>query len=95
MGLLGAPSDPDLFIDHTLKGKVKNKVVVITGGSSGIGKAAAIKIAEVGGKVVICGRDAEKLQETAAGDRSAAARFDLCRRHLPTCKTCGYLSRRC
>jgi NAD(P)-dependent dehydrogenase (short-subunit alcohol dehydrogenase family) len=56
--------DPDLFIDHTLKGKVKNKVVVITGGSSGIGKAAAIKIAEAGGKVVICGRDAEKLQET-------------------------------
>jgi NAD(P)-dependent dehydrogenase (short-subunit alcohol dehydrogenase family) len=56
--------DPDLFIDRTLKGKVKNKVVVITGGSSGIGKAAAIKIAEAGGKVVICGRDAEKLQET-------------------------------
>jgi NAD(P)-dependent dehydrogenase (short-subunit alcohol dehydrogenase family) len=56
--------DPDLFIDRTLKGKVKNKVVVITGGSSGIGKAAAIKIAEVGGKVVICGRDAGKLQET-------------------------------
>ena len=56
--------DPDLFIDRTLKGKVKNKVVVITGGSSGIGKAAAIKIAEAGGKVVICGRDVEKLEET-------------------------------
>ena len=56
--------DPDLFIDHTLKGKVRNKVVVITGGSSGIGKAAAIKIAEAGGKVVICGRDVEKLKET-------------------------------
>ena len=56
--------DPDLFIDHTLKGKVRNKVVVITGGSSGIGKAAAIKIAEAGGKVVICGRDVEKLEET-------------------------------
>ena len=27
--------DPDLFIDRTLKGKVRNKVVVITGGSSG------------------------------------------------------------
>jgi|ERR1700674_642070 len=55
--------DPDLLIDRTLKGKVKNKVVVITGGSSGIGKAAAFKIAEAGGKVVICGRDAQKLQE--------------------------------
>lgn len=56
--------DPDLFIDRTLAGQVKDKVVVITGGSSGIGKAAAIKIAEAGAKVVICGRDVEKLEET-------------------------------
>jgi NADP-dependent 3-hydroxy acid dehydrogenase YdfG len=58
-------------------------VVVITGGSSGIGKAAAIKIAEAGGKVVICGRDAEKLQETQ--QEIEAPRWqdlDLCRRHL-------------
>ncbi len=38
--------DPDLFIDRTLKGQVQGKVVVITGGSSGIGLAAAHKIAE-------------------------------------------------
>ena len=33
--------DPDLSIDRSLKGAVKGKVVVITGGSSGIGEAAA------------------------------------------------------
>jgi len=37
--------DPDLFIDRTLKGRVQGKVVVVTGGSSGIGLAAAHKIA--------------------------------------------------
>ncbi|MEO7325265.1 MAG: SDR family oxidoreductase [Dokdonella sp.] len=56
--------DPDLFVDHSLSGKVKNKVVVITGGSSGIGKAAAMKIAAAGAKLVICARGAEELDLT-------------------------------
>ncbi len=55
--------DPDLSIDRSLKGAVKGKVVVITGGSSGIGEAAAIRVAEAGGKVVVVARDEEKLAE--------------------------------
>jgi NAD(P)-dependent dehydrogenase (short-subunit alcohol dehydrogenase family) len=53
--------DPDLFIDRTLKGQVQGKVVVITGGSSGIGLAAAHKIAHAGAITVLVARDAEKL----------------------------------
>jgi NAD(P)-dependent dehydrogenase (short-subunit alcohol dehydrogenase family) len=53
--------DPDLFIDHTLKGQVAGKVVLITGGSSGIGLAAAHKIAAAGAIAVIVGREQEKL----------------------------------
>ncbi|HQR56904.1 MAG TPA: SDR family oxidoreductase [Burkholderiaceae bacterium] len=53
--------DPDLFIDRTLKGQVQGKVVVITGGSSGIGLAAAHKIAQAGATTVIIARDPEKL----------------------------------
>jgi NAD(P)-dependent dehydrogenase (short-subunit alcohol dehydrogenase family) len=55
--------DPALSVDRTLKGQVKGKVVLITGGSSGIGLAAAHKIAAAGATTIICGRDAAKLAE--------------------------------
>jgi NAD(P)-dependent dehydrogenase (short-subunit alcohol dehydrogenase family) len=55
--------DPDLFIDRTLKGTVQGKVVLITGGSSGIGLASAHKFAEAGAVTIICGRDQDKLDE--------------------------------
>ena len=55
--------DPDLFIDRSLKGAVGGKVVLITGGSSGIGLAAACKFAEAGAITVICARGEDKLQQ--------------------------------
>ncbi|QAZ40013.1 short chain dehydrogenase [Methylibium sp. Pch-M] len=55
--------DPDLFIDRSLRGTVGGKVVLVTGGSSGIGLAAACKFAEAGAVTVICARDADKLDE--------------------------------
>ncbi len=53
--------DPDLFVDRSLKGKVKGKVVVITGGSSGIGLATAQKVAAAGAVTVIVARGEEDL----------------------------------
>ena len=58
--------DPELFIDRSLKGAVGGKVVLITGGSSGIGLAAAHKFAEAGATTIICGRDQAKLDEACA-----------------------------
>ena len=58
--------DPDLFIDRTLSGKVRDKVVVVTGSSSGIGKATALKLAAAGAKVILVARGEEKLLETHA-----------------------------
>lgn len=56
--------DPELFVDRSLTGAIKDKVVLITGASSGIGKAAALKIAEAGAKTLIVARTEEKLLET-------------------------------
>jgi NAD(P)-dependent dehydrogenase (short-subunit alcohol dehydrogenase family) len=56
--------DPDLFVDHTLRGKVENRVVLITGGSSGIGRATAFKVAEAGAKVLIVARGEAELNQT-------------------------------
>ena len=74
--------DPDLFVDRTLRGHVANKVVLITGGSSGIGKASAIKVAEAGAKVIIVARGQEELFATrdeiiAAGGKCWAYTCDL------------------
>ncbi|MFG6442733.1 SDR family oxidoreductase [Roseateles sp. LKC17W] len=55
--------DPALFIDRSLKGATGGKVVLVTGGSSGIGLAAAIKFAEAGAITLICARDQIKLDE--------------------------------
>ncbi len=67
--------DPELFIDRTLKGTVAGKVVLITGGSSGIGLAAAHKFAEAGATTVICGRDQDKLDEACAEAKAKGYSF--------------------
>ena len=56
--------DPDLFRDRSLSGRVRDRVVVVTGGSSGIGKATATMMAQAGAKVAIVARDPEKLADT-------------------------------
>jgi NAD(P)-dependent dehydrogenase (short-subunit alcohol dehydrogenase family) len=56
--------DPDLFKDRSFEGAVNGKTVVITGASSGIGKAAAMKIAAAGGIPLLVARSADKLEET-------------------------------
>ncbi len=55
--------DPALLIDKSLRGTVAGKVVLVTGGSSGIGLAAAVKFAKAGATTIICARDEAKLAE--------------------------------
>lgn len=62
--------DPDLHVDRSLRARVDGRVVLITGGSSGIGKATAMKVAEAGATTIIAARGAERLE---AAKREAAA----------------------
>ncbi len=57
--------DPDLFIDKSLSGRVKDKRVMVTGATSGIGLAVAEMLAEAGAHLIIVARGQEKLDETA------------------------------
>ena len=45
---------------------MKDQVVIITGGSSGIGKALAVSFAKRDAKVVITGRNEDRLKEVTA-----------------------------
>jgi len=67
--------DPELFIDRTLKGTVGGKVVLVTGGSSGIGLAAAHKFAEAGATTIICGRDQDKLDAACQEAKAKGYQF--------------------
>ena len=54
--------DPDLFKDRSFEAAINGKTVVITGASSGIGQAAAMKIAAAGGIPILVARGMEKLE---------------------------------
>ena len=74
--------DPDLYKDRSFEGAVNGKTVVITGASSGIGRAAALKIAAAGGIPILVARTKEKLDEVkaeieAAGGTAYVAPCDL------------------
>ncbi len=45
---------------------IKNKVVIITGASSGLGEATALLLAKYGAKVVLAARRKERLEKLAS-----------------------------
>jgi len=55
-----------VHVEEVLKKKVRNKRVLITGASSGIGRASAIRLASAGARVLLVARSADKLRNTEA-----------------------------
>jgi NAD(P)-dependent dehydrogenase (short-subunit alcohol dehydrogenase family) len=56
------------------------RTFLVTGGSSGIGRGTAIRLSELGARIVVAGRNPQRLEETLsslAGEGHAAREFDL------------------
>ncbi len=56
--------------EETLVGKIKDKVILITGAASGIGRATAMKLAATGARLVLFDRDEENLEEVSGAIRA-------------------------
>ncbi len=60
------------------EGKLEGKVALVTGGSSGIGRAIALRFTKEGAKVLIIGRNHTRLEEVASqSDNIAYVQGDL------------------
>ncbi len=65
-----------------MTGRMADKVVIITGGGTGIGRASAERLAEEGAHVIVCGRRREPLDDTTkaigvAGGSAEAVVLDV------------------
>jgi NAD(P)-dependent dehydrogenase (short-subunit alcohol dehydrogenase family) len=70
--------DPDLFKDRSLSGAISGKVVMITGASSGIGEAAAVKCGVAGATVLLVARSVDKLEAAKAEIEEAGGKAEIC-----------------
>jgi NADP-dependent 3-hydroxy acid dehydrogenase YdfG len=62
---------------QSLEQKISGLTILITGGTTGIGRETALQLAEMGANVLICGHDEQHLQDTLNGRHEGSRRGAL------------------
>src|SRR5438128_5539622 len=71
-----------------------SSTALITGGTSGIGRAAANKLAQLGMHVIVVGRNAERGEKTVADIRAAGGKADFISSDLRDASSAREVARR-
>ncbi|HEY8643931.1 MAG TPA: SDR family oxidoreductase [Candidatus Dormibacteraeota bacterium] len=66
--------DPEALTPRNLRGALENKVVVVTGASSGIGRATAVEMGRHGARMMLVSRTKEKLEALASEIKDAGGK---------------------
>jgi NAD(P)-dependent dehydrogenase (short-subunit alcohol dehydrogenase family) len=86
--------DPELPTPANLRRVLQGRVVVITGASSGIGRAVAVRAAAAGATTVLVSRGREKLEEVSAEIEAAGGRAAVYPTDLSDVEACRGMVRR-
>jgi len=70
----------DAYLDHLFS--LRGRTAVVTGGSSGIGRAMALALSQAGAAVVVVARRREPLQQAVDEMRATGGRADMVRGDL-------------
>jgi 3-oxoacyl-[acyl-carrier protein] reductase len=68
---------PENTADANPHSPLAGQVAVVTGAGRGIGKAIALKLAELGARTVLCGRSRDALDETAAAIQASGGQASI------------------
>ena len=71
-----------------------SSTALITGGTSGIGRAVTNKLAALGIHVIVVGRDVERGKKTVAAIRAAGGKADFISSDLPGAESARELARK-
>ncbi|MFI4891282.1 MAG: SDR family oxidoreductase [Steroidobacterales bacterium] len=81
--------DPGLHTANSLSARVRDKTVLVTGGSSGIGRATALRLADAGARVLIVARDEQKLAQVRTDIETRGGRITTYSCDIGDPEACG------
>jgi len=85
--------DPELPTESNLRRVLNGRVVLITGASSGIGRAVALRVAKAGATAILVSRGVEKLEEARADIEAVGGRAHLYPTDLSDVEACRAMVR--